>query len=440
VVTFEFTPFVLDPAKRVLLRAGVPQTLTPRAFDLLLLLVQQRDRVLSKDEILRAVWADTVVEESNLNQQVFVLRKALNGDGHGPEYIATIPRRGYRFVGEVTERSAEFPNSSTRPAAIDEAARAPVSRWLPWMLAAGLMIATPLAFRTWHAAPDASTRILTVTAFPGLERFPSISPDGSFVVFSWTGSNPEDAPDLWIKAVDDDDLRRLTETPFAETSPAWSPDGRDVAFLRAGQGVFVISVLGGSERRIADTGSALGWTPDGRALLVRDRTGDKPHGIFRIDLASNRTGRPELWKMSVNGGTASQLTREGGLQPREAPDGRTLFYLHPPPYASGMSGVSRLMQVPVGGGEEVVVLDRVRFGLWAVTDGGIIFTTIEPERDALDVYGFRDRVVRRLGALPFRFSRIAGLGGLTVSRDGRWALASVTDRWESDIMVVDGVR
>jgi DNA-binding winged helix-turn-helix (wHTH) protein len=131
VVTFEFTPFVLDPAKRVLLRGGVPQTLTPRAFDLLLLLVQQRDRVLSKDEILRTVWADTVVEESNLNQQVFVLRKALNGDGHGPEYIATIPRRGYRFVGEVTERSATpSPPSDTRSAAIDERGRFPVSRWL----------------------------------------------------------------------------------------------------------------------------------------------------------------------------------------------------------------------------------------------------------------------------------------------------------------------
>ena len=128
-VTFEFTPFVLDPAKRVLLRAGVPQTLTPRAFDLLSLLVQQRDRVLSKDEILRAVWADTVVEESNLNQQVFVLRKALNGDGHGPEYIATIPRRGYRFVREVTERPATpSPPSGTRTAAIDERGRCPASR------------------------------------------------------------------------------------------------------------------------------------------------------------------------------------------------------------------------------------------------------------------------------------------------------------------------
>jgi Tol biopolymer transport system component/DNA-binding winged helix-turn-helix (wHTH) protein len=704
--TFEFTPFVLDPAKRVLLRAGVPQTLTPRAFDLLLLLVQQRDRVLSKDEILRTVWADTVVEESNLNQQVFVLRKALTGDSHGPEYIATVPRRGYRFVGEVTERSAESPPSRTGTEAIDEHGRAPVLRWLLWTVAGALMIATLLAYRHWQAAPDASAQILTVTAFPGLERFPSISPDGSFVVFSWTGSNPEAAPDLWIKAVDDDALRRLTETPFAETSPAWSPDGRDIAFLRAGQGVFVISVLGGTERKIANTGSALGWTPDGRALLVRDRAEDKPYGIFKIDLdsgkreqitqapsgigdwtfdvspdghtlafiryerpgvsdvhvvpltggevrrrtgwnasisrvawmpggrevlysvkeapgldpslfkvlpegnapepgirafrasagwpsiarqrqgglariafahdrvdvglrlidlealrtterldsvarfsdstridvpgrfsrdgervafvsdrtgwaeawvanrdgsglhqvtmmratelgiggwspdgrriaidaviagssdlylvdldgrppvrltsdstfdgfpewssdgqwiyfTSNRTGRPELWKISVNAGTASQLTRDGGLQPREAPDGRTIFYLNPPPYAGGTSGASRLMQVPVEGGQEVVVLDRVRLGLWAVTDSGIIFTTIEGEQDVLDFYGFRDRVVGRLGALPFRFSRIAELGGLTVSRDGRWALASVTDRWESDIMVAEGVR
>lgn len=143
----------------------------------------------------------------------------------------------------------------------------------------------------------------------------------------------------------------------------------------------------------------------------------------------------------MNGGTASQLTRDGGLQPREAPDGRTLFYLNPPPSgAGGTSSVSQLMQVPVEGGEEVVVLERVRFGLWAVTDSGVIFTTIEREQDVLDFYEFRDRVVRRVGALPFRFSRIAGLGGLTVSRDGRWALASVTDRWESDIMVAEGVR
>ena len=169
------------------------------------------------------------------------------------------------------------------------------------------------------------------------------------------------------------------------------------------------------------------------ALLSRSSDGQW------IYFTSNKSGRPELWKIPANGGTASQLTRGGGLQPREAPDGRTLFYLdNPLSGAGGTSGGSRLMQVPVEGGEEVVVLDRVRFGLWAVTDGGIMFATIERDQDALDFYGFRDRVVRRLGALPFRISRF--VGGLTVSRDGRWALASVTERWESDILVAEGVR
>ena len=92
------------------------------------------------------------------------------------------------------------------------------------------------------------------------------------------------------------------------------------------------------------------------------------------------------------------------------------------------------------GGDEVVVLENVRFGLWSVTSDGIIFLTIEQESDELDFYSFSDRRVRSLGKLPFRASRIGGLGGLITSRDGRWALISATDHWESDIMIADGVR
>ena len=98
------------------------------------------------------------------------------------------------------------------------------------------------------------------------------------------------------------------------------------------------------------------------------------------------------------------------------------------------------MQVPIAGGKEAVVLDRVRFRLWSVTQDGIVFLTVGADADAIDFYGFGDRAVRRLGTLPFRASRIAGLGGLTASWDGRRVLVSTTDVWESDIMVVDGVR
>ena len=701
---FQFGPFLLDPAKRSLLRDGVPQSLPPKAFDLLALLVRHRERVVSKEELLSTLWVDTFVEEGNLSQQIFMLRRTLNGTAESPEYIATIPRRGYRFTAQVTERSESEGLADSAPT---EPSRRR-SRWLVPSVAGAVVLVAALVAVFWRQiAADPDPRILVVTAFPGLERFPSISPDGNFVVFSWTGSNPDDSPDLWVKAVDGAALRRLTDTPAAEVQSAWSPDGREIAFVRAGQGVFIVSALGGQERRISGSGSMVGWTPDSRSLLVRDRTDEGPHGILRIELAtgtrhqvtrppigigdwvfaaspdgstlafvryerpgvadvyvtpiaggeprrrtnwnasisgvgwasnareimysvaegpgpdhllfripadgdrlgrgtralhanvtsmsmsrpgpgqpgrvafttsridvglrlvdlegqrvgdvlqsighfsestradvpgrfsrdgkqvaftsdrtgwaevwianadgsglrqattlhatelligswspdnrrilidasiagnsdvflvpldggspvrvttepgfdglsewssdgrwiyfsSSRSGRTDIWRVPAEGGEPSRITREGGLQPQQGPDGRTLFYLdRAPPGAGGVSGTSRLMQVPVEGGKEALVLDRVRLLLWSVTQDGVVFLTVGPDADAIDFYGFGDRKVRRLATLPFRASRVAGLGGLTASWDGRWVLVSTTDVWESDIMVVDGVR
>ena len=145
--------------------------------------------------------------------------------------------------------------------------------------------------------------------------------------------------------------------------------------------------------------------------------------------------------MPAEGGKAEQVTRQGGAEPQLGPDSQTLFYLDRPPSGpGGVSGSSTLKSVPVGGGAEVPVLDGVRLLLWSVTERGIVFLTIEPESDAIDFYDFNDRKVRRLGRLPFRVSRYLGLGMLDVDRDGRWALVSVTDQWESDIKVADGFR
>ena len=280
---FEFGPFLLDPARRSLLREGVPQSLPPKAFDMLALLVQCRERVVSKEELLSTLWADTFVEEGNLSQQIFVLRRTLNGLSGSPEYIATIPRRGYRFTAQVIERSESGRRAGSAP---NEPTRLRSGWLVPSLGAAAVLVAALLALYGRAIGADPDPRILVVTAFPGLERFPSISPDGNFVVFSWTGSNPDGTPDLWVKAVDGDALRRLTDTPAAEVHSAWSPDGREIAFVRAGQGVFIVSALGGQERRISGSGSMVGWTPDSRSLLVRDRTDEGPNAIFRIELAT----------------------------------------------------------------------------------------------------------------------------------------------------------
>ena len=98
---YAFGPYQLRAAQRALLRDDRPVVLTPKGFDTLLFLIQHRDRVVTKDELLREIWSDVVVEEGNLTQQIFLLRKALQESADGQQYIATIPRVGYRFVANV---------------------------------------------------------------------------------------------------------------------------------------------------------------------------------------------------------------------------------------------------------------------------------------------------------------------------------------------------
>lgn len=98
--TYAFGPYRLDAAGRQLLRNGVSVPLKPKAFDLLMVLVAHRGRLLSKDDLLRLVWPGTAVEESSLTQNVYELRRALASDSQCA--IENVPRRGYRFVGDVT--------------------------------------------------------------------------------------------------------------------------------------------------------------------------------------------------------------------------------------------------------------------------------------------------------------------------------------------------
>ncbi|HKA21611.1 MAG TPA: tetratricopeptide repeat protein [Blastocatellia bacterium] len=100
---YEFGPYRLDTAERVLLRGGQPVALAPKAFDVLLVLVESSGHIVEKDQLMNRVWADSFVEEGNLKVTVSVLRKALED---GP-FIETVPRRGYRFVATVKEVSSE---------------------------------------------------------------------------------------------------------------------------------------------------------------------------------------------------------------------------------------------------------------------------------------------------------------------------------------------
>src|SRR5262249_32238841 len=98
---YEFGPFRIDVGERLLLREGEAVPLTPKAFETLLLLVESAGHTVEKDELMRRLWPDTFVEEANLANNISLLRKALDEGPNGHEYIKTVPRRGYRFVGDV---------------------------------------------------------------------------------------------------------------------------------------------------------------------------------------------------------------------------------------------------------------------------------------------------------------------------------------------------
>src|SRR5215469_1401654 len=118
---YEFGQFRIDVAERLLLREGEAVPLTPKAFETLLLLVERAGHTVEKEELMRRLWPDTFVEEANLANNISLLRKALGESTNGHEYIKTVPRRGYRFVGVVRAVVAEDMTASTDQAFLGSA-------------------------------------------------------------------------------------------------------------------------------------------------------------------------------------------------------------------------------------------------------------------------------------------------------------------------------
>ena len=106
-LTYDFGRFRLNTAERILLREGEPVPLTPKVFDILITLVENRGQVVGKDDLMKKVWPTTFVEEGNLTQNVSLLRKALGESAGGAQFIETVPRRGYRFVAQINESRVE---------------------------------------------------------------------------------------------------------------------------------------------------------------------------------------------------------------------------------------------------------------------------------------------------------------------------------------------
>lgn len=301
---YRFGPFSLDPARRVLTRGSSPVAVTARAFDVLLALLDRAGQTVEKDDLLRTVWPDTVVEEANLSQQIFTLRKLL-GQSDDEPYIATVPRRGYRFVAPVTlQREVE-----------------------------------PAAPRGEAAPPSPATVRLDIAV--DRERLPAappspivaVSPDGALLAYvGLDGTTPR----LYLRPIDRFDAPPLAGTEGAN-SPFFSPDGKWIGF-QAGRRLQKIPVDGGPAFTLAEVADLRGatWTTSDVIVYAPGPT----------------TG---LWRVPASGGTAAPLTTldfDGGERthrwPHALPDGRVIFTIG----TAGATSFDEAMLATAGGESE----------------------------------------------------------------------------------------
>jgi len=295
---FSFGPFLLDRTARVLLRDDRPVVITAKIFESLVMLVENRGRVVAKNEFLATLWPDTMVEEANLVQTISTLRKVLDDTPKQHRYIATIPGRGYSFVASVFESSSVWKPASH--SLFSKRARA------LYYLISSISVLVLLGIAEYFLArrlPQAPTFYSSVplTSYIGAEICPSFAPDGERVVFAWDGET-QDNFDIYIKQIGGGPPLRLTSDPAPDISPAWSPDGRTIAFLRViGDGkarVLLISAVAPGPARQLATVTVLpesyfhlrfiSWSPDGKWLALSD--GPSSSGVMSLFLLSIETG------------------------------------------------------------------------------------------------------------------------------------------------------
>ena len=162
---YEFGPFRLDPRKRRLMRDGEPVRLTPKALDLLLVLIEERGRTVEKDELLEKVWAGTVVEENNLNQNITALRKSLGDSRQDSQFIVTVPGIGYRFVADVRRVDGEVlpQKHKAAPQKDEKTSGARVFRYALLIIAPLVLAALVYA---WYTREKPRPAVLSIMVLP----------------------------------------------------------------------------------------------------------------------------------------------------------------------------------------------------------------------------------------------------------------------------------
>jgi Tol biopolymer transport system component len=265
--------------------------------------------------------------------------------------------------------------------------------------------------------PDAPSQLIPSTRS---ECAPAYSPDGRRIAFM---SDLSGHFEIWVCDNDGSNALKLTSLGGGDASaPRWSPDGRKIAFdalVEGNQSIYVIGAHGGAHQRLTagphDRYPC--WSHDGKSIYFR----------------SLRSGTSQIWRMPAGGGDAVQISHDPGADlPHESPDGRFLYY------SKGWPNPQSVWRVAVEGGEATKVLDGAHpAGVWTVAECGIYFFTSPDEKghSDLSIYEFATGKTRKILTVERQIE-----SWIAVSPDNRTILYTQLDQAGSDLMLVENFR
>ncbi len=350
---YEFGEYRLNAAEKLLISDSTRISLTPKVFEMLSVFLESDGKLVSKDDLMDKVWADSFVEESNLTFTIRQLRKALNDDARLPKYIETVPRRGYRFIAEVKKSVvsglAEKPEFSTdkvviEPIAIenhptkvndevfqDQLNIYRIIKYRPFLFTISIIVLTGFVLLFWAnlSWTKPSSKNLLNTTFDsenltatGNTQNAAISPDGNLVCYT---SRVGGQDSLWLRQLKTNtNLQILTPNEEIIRRVDFSADGQSIFIIKGKRGdpssLYNLAIIGGMPNKIVSgIENVLGVSFDGKKiafvkmneleknwlLIVADTDGSNEKIVFTKPIAE------PIWSVAFSPNDESVVTASG---------------------------------------------------------------------------------------------------------------------------------
>ena len=376
-VIYQFDDVRVEPDSLRVYKAGQVVPLEPKAFEVLLFLLEHRGSLVEKNEILDAVWRQTFVTPNAMTRVIAQLRRGLGDDARESRYIETVPTRGYRFIAEVEARRPDDPGRQRN--AVDQDARqtlppvasiaaeaGPARSGSPKLIMGMAAVAVLLLMATagifwarrsaWSDDWVEVRNTAQLTTSPGLDIFPAFAPDGNSIAYA---SDRSGAFEIYIKPLAPGGREvQVTSNGGDNLQPTWSADGKLLAYhSRQRGGIWAVPALGGVATQLSGFGSAPSWSRDGKWVVFQsDVAPDLSQAAYGAMPPST------IWVVPATGGAPRQVTKIGQPSgghgsPTWAPDGRRIVFV------TSDIGLSELWSVAPDGGD----LKRLNSDQWRGT-------------------------------------------------------------------------